>query len=124
MKTLIQCLLAAALVLAASASFARADDPSKDDAMPKSECIGMNTDFKSEGKRITYVVEMENKCEKNLRCQIYVNIMNAKGSTRGHGTLVLASKDKGVAAKKSYSLPVKEAGGMIQVSRECKFVAD
>lgn len=124
MKTLIQCLLAAALALAASASFARADDPPKDDAAPKSECVGVTSDFKSEGKRIVYVVEMENKCEKKLRCQVYVSIMNAKGSAQGHGTLVLAGKDKGAAAKKSYSLRAKEAGGIIQVSPECKFVPE
>jgi len=124
MKTLIQSLLAAALALAASASLVRADDPPKDDAAPKSECIGTESDFKTEGKRIYYEVAMENKCEQKLRCQVYVNIMNSRGSVNGHGTLLLAGKDKGAAAKKAYRLTVREASGMIQVSSECKFVPE
>jgi hypothetical protein len=61
------------LALAASASLARADDPPKDDGAPKSECIGTESGFKTEGKRIFYEVVLENKCEKKLRCQIFAD---------------------------------------------------
>lgn len=121
MKTLIQSLLAAALALAAFASLARAEDAPKDDGAPKSECIGSESGFKTEGKRIFYEVALENKCEKKLRCQVFINVMNSRGSVNGHGILVLAGSDKGEAAKKSYRLTTREASGMIQVSRECKF---
>ena len=124
MRTLIQSLLAAALALGVFASFARAEDAPKDDGTPKSECIGTESGFKTEGKRIFYEVALENKCEKKLRCQVFVNIMNSHGGANGHRTLVLAAKADGEAAKRSYRIATSEASGMIQVSRECKFAAD
>ena len=121
MSILIRTVLAAGLALAAFTSLARADDPPKDDGAPKSECIGTESGFKTEGKRIFYEVALENKCEKKLRCQVFINIMNSRGSVNGHRTLVLAAKAEGEAAKRSYRLATREASGMIQVSRECKF---
>jgi len=120
MSILIRSLLAAALALAALTSLARADDPPKEDAAPKDECIGTESGFKTEGKRIFYEVALENKCEKKVRCQVFINIMNSHGSVSGHRTLVLAAKADGEGAKKSYRLATREASGIIQVSPECK----
>ncbi len=97
--------------------------PSQAPSAPQN-CIADVTGFKRDGRHASYVVALENKCEQRLACRVYVNIMNARGTVRGHRTLVLAKKSAGAAAKKSYALPVKVTGGMIQVSRECKVLAE
>ncbi len=129
--------LAAMLAAASFAGVARADDgPAKPSAMPPAKvaakvgaeppenCIAHVNGFKRDGGHAAYVVALENKCEQRVSCRIYVNVMNARGTARGHRTLVLAKKSAGAAAKKSYALPVKATGGMIQLSRDCKVLAE
>ena len=72
------------------------------------------------GKTPTYVIAIENKCEKRLRCKVFVSVMSAKGSAEGHATLTLAAHSQGPKAKQSYVLKVKMMGGIAQASCECK----
>ena len=83
-------------------------------------CITDTANFKAEDKRAYFIVALENACEQRVTCEVFANIRTARGSKRGHGTLVLAAKSAGAEAKKSYRLRVKVAGGMAQVERECK----
>jgi hypothetical protein len=120
--------LAAAVITAAAAMFASAQEPAPKVAAAAAEpaksaldgCITDTANFKAEDKHAYFIVALENACEQRVTCEVFANIRTARGSKRGHGTLVLAAKSAGAEAKKSYRLRVKVAGGMAQVERECK----
>ena len=73
-----------------------------------------------QGKRISFLITLENKCEKRLKCEIFAYVIGAKGPSSGHAVLVLGAKSSGAAAKKSYAMRVNAAGGTAQVSHDCK----
>lgn len=85
-----------------------------------SACIAQDSDFHTQGKVNTYAFTMQNKCEKPLKCTTDAYVTGAKGSDSGHGTLVIAPKSQGAAAKKSFVIKVKEPGGTAQISHDCK----
>ncbi len=132
--TLFRCLAgaaaAAAVITAGAAFFAAADEPkakaetaaepAKSAKSALAGCITDTANFKAEDKRAYFIVALENACEQRVTCEVFANIRTARGSKRGHGTLVLAAKSAGAEAKKSYRLRVKVAGGMAQVERKCK----
>ncbi len=102
-----------------------ADEPGQkppQDAKPPSEkeCVVDSGGFTLSGKTPTYVIALENKCEKRLRCKVYASVMSAKGNAQGHATLTLAPHAQGPKAKQSYVLKVKMMGGIAQSGRECK----
>jgi len=118
---------AAAVMIAAAAMFAAAQEPAPQVAAaadpPKGTlegCITDSSNFKAEDKHAYFIVALENACEQRVKCEVFANIRTARGSKRGHGTLVLAAKSAGAEAKKAYRLRVRVAGGMAQVERECK----
>ncbi len=120
---------AAAVITVGAAIFAAADEPKRETGAkaetapaksPIAGCITDSSNFKAEDKRAYFIVALENACEQRVTCEVFANIRTARGSKRGHGTLVLAAKSAGAEAKKSYRLRVKIAGGMAQVERECK----
>jgi hypothetical protein len=84
------------------------------------DCIDENGDFITTGKRYGFVATLVNKCEKRLRCVVDAYITGAKGPASGHGTLILAPKSQGDAAKKSFTIRVKTPGGTAQMSADCK----
>jgi hypothetical protein len=86
----------------------------------QSNCISENDNFKRNGKQPVFEIELENKCEQRLKCQVFVYITSAKGPVQGRGTIVLAPKSKGAAAKGSYIIKTKMAGGSSQSARECR----
>jgi hypothetical protein len=83
-------------------------------------CLDQNGDFQAQGKVDSFVFTLQNKCEKRLKCTIDAYITTAKGPASGHGTLIVEPKSHGEAAKKSFSMKVKAAGGAAQVSHDCK----
>ena len=85
-----------------------------------SECIATSGDYVTRGKAVTYVITLENKCEQRLKCIVDAYVVGAKGPASGHTTMILAPQSQGAAAKKSYAMKVKAAGGMAQLSRDCK----
>jgi hypothetical protein len=92
----------------------------RDRQKPIAGCISDSSNFKAEDKRAYFIVALENACEQRVTCEVFANIRTARGSKRGHGTLVLAAKSAGAEAKKAYRMRVKVAGGMAQVERQCK----
>jgi len=119
----VRCLaVAAAALFAAGAALADNAAPKPAATPEKKNCIADAGGFKTEGRRHFYEVALENKCEQRVKCTVYISVSTARGDARGHRTLLLAGKAAGKRAKKSYRLPVKEAGGMAQVSRDCKTV--
>jgi hypothetical protein len=52
--------------------------------------------------------------------KVFAYITSAKGSAQGHGTIVLAPKSAGAAAKNSYTMVAKMNGGSSQSARECR----
>ncbi len=86
----------------------------------QSQCISDSGGFKMIGETPTYTIELTNKCERRLKCQIYVYIISAKGPVQGHAYLTLPAKSARGTVKESYVLKVKMLGGMAQSSRECK----
>jgi hypothetical protein len=139
--TIFRCLAgaaaAAAAITAGAVFFAAADEPKRDTEAraetaaaaaaraepaksPIAGCISDSSNFKAEDKRAYFIVALENACEQRVTCEVFANIRTARGSKRGHGTLVLAAKSAGAEAKKAYRMRVKVAGGMAQVERQCK----
>jgi hypothetical protein len=136
--TIFRCLAgaaaAAAVITAGAVFFAAADEPKRNSAAragtaaaaaepaksPIAGCISDSSNFKAEDKHAYFIVALENACEQRVTCEVFANIRTARGSKRGHGTLVLAAKSAGAEAKKAYRMRVKVAGGMAQVERQCK----
>ena len=82
-------------------------------------CISETGDYETHGAAVTFVIGLENKCDQPLKCKIYANVSSPKGNSLGQATLVLGARSSGAAAKKTYAMRVKAAGGIAQVSREC-----
>jgi hypothetical protein len=85
-------------------------------------CISENDGYEMRGNSPTFVITLENKCEQRLKCEIFASISSARGSAKGHTTMVLGAKSSGAAAKKSYAIKVKMIGGMSQSDRACKAI--
>jgi hypothetical protein len=83
-------------------------------------CLSETGDYVAHGKTVTYVIGITNTCDKRLKCTIDANVTGAKGSSFGHTTIILGASSSGAAAKKTYAMKVKSAGGTAQVSRDCK----
>lgn len=84
------------------------------------ECVVDSGGFRLSGKTPTYVMELENKCERRLPCKVAIYVTTAFGPAQGQGTLILAPHAAGEAARKSYAIKVKAMGGVAQGSRSCE----
>jgi hypothetical protein len=83
-------------------------------------CIDETGDYQTRGNAVTFVIGLANKCDKRLKCTIDAYVVGAKGPSSGHATLILGAISSGAAAKQSYAMKVKMAGGTAQVSRQCR----
>jgi len=83
-------------------------------------CIEETGDYETHGRVITFVIGLQNKCDKRLRCRIDAYVVGAKGPSSAQTIMILGAKSSGASAKKIYAMPVKAAGGTAQVSRECR----
>jgi hypothetical protein len=83
-------------------------------------CIDETGDYQTRGNAVTFVIGLANKCDKRLKCTIDAYVVGAKGPSSGHATLILGPTSSGAAAKQSYAMKVKMAGGTAQVSRQCR----
>jgi hypothetical protein len=138
-------LLSVAVVLCgsvASAALAQNSDPLTSDPPPMPEhplpgtaapsatpsgaasdvqsCLQETGDYVTRGSAVIYAIGLANTCEKRLRCEIFANVTGARGTSLGHTVMVLGPGSSGSAAKKSYEMRVKTAGGVAQVSRQCR----
>lgn len=121
-------LAGAALILCGCFTGASAQNAASQESPPQADpgtsgqsaCISENDGYKMSGKTPTFVIELENKCEQRLKCRVFVYITSAKGPTQGRGTIVLAPKSRGAAAKGSYTMKAKMMGGSSQSARECR----
>lgn len=86
----------------------------------KPKCVTNQSDFKQAGNKPVFEVALENSCDVRLKCTIDVFVLGAKGPAQGHTTLVLGPAAKGQTTRKVYVLKVKSAGGMANMSHECK----
>jgi hypothetical protein len=84
------------------------------------KCITNQTDFKQVGDKPVFEVALENSCDVRLKCTIDLYVLGAKGPVQGHTTMVLGPAAKGQTTRKVYALKVKSAGGMANMSQECK----
>jgi hypothetical protein len=83
------------------------------------KCLHETGDYVTRGRSVFYVIAIANSCNVRLRCEIFANVTGVRGTTLGHTVMVLGPAGTG-AAKKSHDMRVKAAGGVAQVSRECK----
>ena len=83
-------------------------------------CLQETGDYITRGQKIFYVIAIANTCDTRLRCEIFANVTGVKGTALGHTVMILGPAGNGGAAKKTYDMRVKAAGGIAQVSRECK----
>lgn len=121
------CLAAAALILcgltgAAAAQNAPAEPAPQADAgtTVQEKCLDENDHYSRNGKQPMFVIALENKCEQRLRCRVFAYVTSAKGTALGRGTITVAGKSHGAAAKGSFSMKVKMIGGNSQSTRECR----
>jgi hypothetical protein len=102
--------------------------PKTDQAKPdpgttiQENCLDEKDTFTMRGKQPMFVIEMTNKCERPISCKVFVYIYSAKGPVQGHGSIVMAAKSKGAAAKASFTMKAKLNGGSSQSTRECKAI--
>jgi hypothetical protein len=89
-------------------------------AAEQAPCLEETDDFKTQGNKFVFVIGLTNTCEKRFKCKVYANVTGARGSSLGETTMLLGPKSSGAAAKKSYAMKVKAAGGTGQVSRQCQ----
>ena len=101
---------------------AASEPPPKADAgtTAQTKCIDENDHYKRSGKQPLFMIELANLCEQRMKCRVLAYVTSAKGAALGRGTLVLAPKSQGAAAKKSYTMRVKMIGGSSQSTRECR----
>src|SRR5262245_2129300 len=95
------------------------EPPSNQTAADPQKCIKENSGFKQTGKAATFEIALANSCAQRFRCTISAYVTTAGGPTQGRSVLVLAPKSRS-GATKTYVMKVKSAGGMANVSRECK----
>jgi hypothetical protein len=119
-------LFAAALILCGSYACANAQNAP---AAPPNADPGITAQFNcidEDNKAIgtyghwQYRVELKNKCEQRLRCQVYGAAFGAQGLQKGHAVMILAAKSRGAEAAKVFQFRIKEVGGMTTVSRHCR----
>ncbi|WP_157100494.1 hypothetical protein [Rhodoplanes sp. Z2-YC6860] len=84
------------------------------------KCVTNQTGFKQVGDKPVFEVALENSCDVRLKCTIDIYVLGAKGPVQGHTTMVLGPAAKGQTTRKVYALKVKSAGGMANMSQECK----
>jgi hypothetical protein len=84
------------------------------------KCITEDDHYVSLGKGVGFRIELTNQWEQRIACKVFVYITSAKGPARGRGTIVLAPKSRGAAAKGAYTMKAKMNGGSSQSTRECR----
>ena len=82
-------------------------------------CLQETGDYVTRGRAVFYVIAITNSCTVRLRCEIFANVSGVRGTSLGHNVMTLGPAGS-AAAKKSYDMRVKAAGGIAQISRECK----
>jgi hypothetical protein len=126
-----KCLAGAALILGgccAGAALAQNTPAAAQEPPPKadpgvtaqSNCISDSGGFKKINETPVYTIELANRCEQRLKCEVFVYIVSAKGPVHGHATMILAPKSRGTHSKDTYVLKVKMLGGITQSERECR----
>ena len=122
-----KCAAVAALILggcfaAAAQTAPPAEPPPVADAGTTGQlkCISEEDHYVRLGKGVGFRIELTNKCEQRITCKVFVYITSAKGAAQGRGTIVLAPKSRGAAAKNSYTMKAKMNGGSSQSTRECR----
>jgi hypothetical protein len=83
-------------------------------------CVTDDAGFWTQDGAHTFKVKLTNACEVRQRCTVNVYIVNSQGPQQGTGTLTLAPKSKGADSEQSYVMKVAQAGGMANVSRQCR----
>ena len=86
----------------------------------QAKCIEEYDGYKMRGRQPIFEVALVNKCDQRIRCKVFVYITSAKGAAQGRGTIVLAPKSRGAAAKGSFTMRAKMNGGSSQSARECR----
>jgi hypothetical protein len=86
----------------------------------KKSCVTQDVKFTEEGKQALFVVTLDNTCEMRLSCNVSAYVVNSQGPQQLRQTLTLAPKSQGPAAQQRATLKLKHAGGMANVSHQCK----
>src|SRR5262245_14914207 len=114
-------------VLAALAAAVSAQDAAHDARTPaeaaraatEKDCVVDTSEFRQDGRNASFVIELQNNCEKRLKCQVSAFVTTAKGQNSGETILILAPKSEGAASRQAFRLPLRQASGMANASREC-----
>lgn len=96
--------------------------PAAEKSEEKVTCVTSNTAWREQGKSTTFEIELQNICDKRLKCTVDAFVTGARGQAQGHGTVVLAAAPKGQTTRNVYALKVKSAGGMANISHSCKSI--
>jgi hypothetical protein len=94
--------------------------PQAAQAEEEKDCVtDTGSGFRQDGRNASYVIELQNNCERRLKCEVSAFITTAKGQTSGESILFLAPKSAGATSRQTYAIPLRQASGMANVSREC-----
>lgn len=83
-------------------------------------CVTSDDGFRTIGGVSGFQVVLSNTCEVKVRCTVYVNVTNSRGSNTGRTTLLLAAASPAGTSQKSWMFDTGQASGMASMSRECK----
>jgi len=71
--------------------------------------------YRGEGRRKTYVYDIENKCDFRIRCELAVATYTAFGTDVGHKIVTIKPK-----AHESVAIRARTEGGMMSREYHCK----
>jgi hypothetical protein len=86
----------------------------------QTKCISEEDHYVRLDRGVGFRIELTNLCEQRMKCRVFAYITSAKGAAQGQGTIVLAPKSRGAAAKGTYTMKAKMNGGNSQSTRECR----
>lgn len=83
-------------------------------------CVTSDDGFRTVDGVAGFQVVLKNSCEVKVRCTVFVNVTNSRGSNTGQQTLLLSAAAPGQFSQKSWMFNTGSASGMASLSRECK----
>ncbi len=87
---------------------------------PSDGCVSHDATFEQRGGKPVFVIALQNICETRMRCRVNAYLTTSQGPTTIRATFTLAPQSRGKSASKSHVTPLREDGGMANVSHSCK----
>jgi hypothetical protein len=83
-------------------------------------CVSHEASFKRQGGKALFVIDLKNICETRFRCRVAAHLTTSQGAKQIRAVVVLGPQSRRKAAQKSHVTPLRQDGGMANVSHSCK----